>query len=257
MRLIPDDSGKIIFRRQDLKGREFLLSAQNVVVERGTVLSFGNVKIQTIEHLMAVLYAFGVDSLIIELNGGEIPIMDGSALPFSKELLKAGFQDLNLEKKTKKIVESFVVRDKESHISAHPEQGLRLSYKIEYKHPAIGTQALSFTLNEESFLKEIAPARTFGFLEEISSLRSRGLAMGGSLENAVVLDQKGIINGPLRFQDEFVRHKILDLIGDLSLYGYPLEGSFFAFKAGHALHLKAVRFLVENDNFVEDAGIHS
>jgi UDP-3-O-[3-hydroxymyristoyl] N-acetylglucosamine deacetylase len=147
------------------------------------------------------------------------------------------------------VTQPFVVREGDASILVDPDEAFRVSYTIEFDHPAIQTQSFDSIVNIESFLNDIAPARTFGFLKDVEKLWSQGLALGGSFENAIVLDETGVINKPLRFDDEFVRHKIIDLIGDLSLVGYPLLGHFSAHKAGHSLHIKTVRFLIENPEY--------
>jgi UDP-3-O-[3-hydroxymyristoyl] N-acetylglucosamine deacetylase len=194
---------------------------------------------------------FGIDSLIIEINGEEIPIMDGSASPFAQAILDAGIMSLPERKESIKIIKPFSLEEKDASFSFSPNSDFKITYSIEYDHPAIQRQELTLSLNLENFIKEIAPARTFGFLKDVPALRAQGLAAGGSLDNAVVLDEKNVISGPLRYPDEFVRHKILDLIGDLSLMGSPLIGHFKAQRAGHSLHLKAIHFLLDNPEFWE------
>ncbi len=249
LRLRPSSSGEVVFRRSDLDNVEISLNPRKIKARNSTCLVGQGFKVQTIEHLLAVLHMFGIDSLVIETNEEEIPIMDGSASPFVRAISKAGKRPLPQKKKFIKILKAFVVGEGNAFISAHPDPEFRISYSIEYDHPLIRRQELSLALNSERFAAEVAPARTFGFLKDVPSLRSQGLAMGGSLENAVVLDDKGIVGGRLRYPDEFVRHKILDLIGDLALLGSPLLGHFKAEKAGHSLHLKAVRFLLDNPRF--------
>ena len=152
-------------------------------------------------------------------------------------------------KESIKIIKPFSLEEKDAVFSFSPASDFKISYSIEYDHPAVQKQELSLSLNLDNFIKEIAPARTFGFLKDVPALRAQGLAAGGSLDNAVVLDEKNVISGPLRYPDEFVRHKILDLVGDLSLIGSPLIGHFKAQRAGHSLHLKAIHFLLDNPEF--------
>jgi len=247
--LRPSLRGDIRFCRTDLGNLEVSLDPEKVEVKNSTSLVSRECKIQTLEHLLAVFYMFGIDSLVIEINGPEVPIMDGSASPFSQAILKAGIQHLPQKKKAVKILMPYIIEEEDSSLSFYPDSGLKITYLIEYDHPLIRRQELSLDLNLENFIKEIAPARTFGFLKDVPALRSRGLAAGASLDNAVVLDEKGVISGPLRYPDEFVRHKILDLIGDLSFFGSPLIGHFKAQKAGHRLHLRAVHFLLDNPEF--------
>lgn len=247
--LKPSSSGQILFRRTDLDNLEFSLDSKKIETLSSTSLAGEDYKIQTIEHLMAVLYAFGIDSAVIELNGNEIPIMDGSASPFVQAILKAGIKLLPEKKKVIKILKPFIIKEKEASVSFYPDSDFKITYCIEYDHPVIQKQELSLSINLKNFVTEIAPARTFGFLKDVPALRAQGLALGGSLENAIVLDEKDVISGPLRYPDEFVRHKILDLIGDLCLLGSPVLGHFKAFKAGHALHLKAINFILDSPEF--------
>jgi UDP-3-O-[3-hydroxymyristoyl] N-acetylglucosamine deacetylase len=247
--LKPSSSGEITFRRTDLGNLELALDPKKIETKSSTYLVSEECKIQTLEHLLAVLYMSGIDSLIIEINGDEIPIMDGSASPFVQAILNAGIMALSEGKKSIKIIKPFSLDEKDAAFSFSPDSDFKITYSIEYDHPAIRRQELSLSLNLENFINEIAPARTFGFLKDVPALRAQGLAAGGSLDNVVVLDEKSVINGPLRYPDEFVRHKILDLIGDLSLMGSPLIGHFKAQRAGHSLHLKAIHFLLDNPEF--------
>jgi UDP-3-O-[3-hydroxymyristoyl] N-acetylglucosamine deacetylase len=249
--LRPSSSGRTIFRRTDLDNLELAVDPKRIETKSSTYLVSKGCKIQTLEHLLAVLYMFGIDSLIIEINGEEIPIMDGSASPFAQAILDAGIMSLPERKESIKIIKPFSLEEKDASFSFSPNSDFKITYSIEYDHPAIQRQELTLSLNLENFIKEIAPARTFGFLKDVPALRAQGLAAGGSLDNAVVLDEKNVISGPLRYPDEFVRHKILDLIGDLSLMGSPLIGHFKAQRAGHSLHLKAIHFLLDNPEFWE------
>ena len=248
--LKPSSSGKIVFRRTDLDGVEVTLNPGIVKTKNSTYLEYKGCRIQTLEHLLAVLYIFGIDSLIVDLDGEEIPIMDGSASPFVQAVQDSGLQSLPEQKKIVKILKPFRLEEEGASVSFGPDAAFRITYCIEYDHPLIQRQELTLDVNKESFVTEIAPSRTFGFLKDVPALRAQDLALGGSLENAVVLDEKGSVSGPLRFPDECVRHKILDLIGDLSLLGSPVIGHFNAHKAGHRLHLKAVRFLLNNPEYI-------
>jgi UDP-3-O-[3-hydroxymyristoyl] N-acetylglucosamine deacetylase len=250
LKLIPSESGEIIFKRLDLGNLEFRLDPKNIEAKNCTMLVTDEGKIQTLEHLLAVLWVYGIDSLTVELNQEEIPAMDGSALHFVQTIHRAGVRDLPEEKKPVKIEKPFIIKENDASISVVPDAELKITYHIDYEHPSIKKQGLSIILNPENFEAEIAPARTFGFLEDVPDLQKKGLALGGSLKNAVVLDKTRVISGPLRSPDEFVRHKILDLIGDLSLLGNPVTGHFIAKKAGHDLHLKVVRFLLENPEYL-------
>jgi UDP-3-O-[3-hydroxymyristoyl] N-acetylglucosamine deacetylase len=250
LRLIPSDSGHLVFRRSDLGNKEFLLSLENIKTQNCTMLDTDQGQIKTLEHLLAVLWVYGIDSLTIELNQEEIPSMDGSALHFARAVKRAGYRELPKNSDIQKITKSFSLQEGEASVSVDPASDLRITYQIEYDHPSIRRQELSVVIDPENFDKEIASARTFGFLEDVQALQKQGLALGGSYQNTVVLDNTRVVNGPLRFPDEFVRHKILDLIGDLSLVGSPIAGHFRAFKAGHALHLRVVRFLSENPGYL-------
>jgi len=243
--LKPSDSGAVSFRRTDLGGLSVPLDPRNIETGNRSALVSGGGSIQTIEHLLAVLYVLGLDSLDIEVEGGEIPIFDGSAGPLAEALARAGVQALAEDKVVARIVRPLVVEEAGASLSISPDEDFRIAYRIDFPHPAIGTQSLALALTRQTFLEEIAPARTFGFLKDVTELRRKGLAQGGSLANALVLDEEKVVNGPLRFPDEFVRHKVLDLIGDLALFGRPLLGHFQATRAGHALHLRAVRLLFD------------
>jgi len=249
LKLKPSDSGEVIFIRTDLENLRFLVDPAKVVTHNSSVLTSGGKKIQTIEHLLAALYMSCVDSITIELDGGEVPIMDGSSMPFVKAIKAAGVKSLDKERKAIKIEKPFMVEDGNGSIFVKPYIDLKISYSIYYDHPLIGEQKYSIKAEEKIFAQEIAPARTFGFLKDVPALKEKSLAQGGSLENALVLDSKGLINGPLRFPDEFARHKILDLIGDLALLGSPIYAHFLAKRAGHKLHLKAIRFIKDNKDY--------
>jgi UDP-3-O-[3-hydroxymyristoyl] N-acetylglucosamine deacetylase len=248
--LIPSHYGEIIFKRSDLGNVEFPLDPKNIKAENSTMLVTEKGRIRTLEHLLAALWVYGIDSLTIVMDQEEIPAMDGSALPFVQAVHRAGVEELPAEKKPVKIDQPFILKEEDSSVSVVPDAEFKLTYHIDYDHPVIKKQGFSIVLNPVSFEEEIAPARTFGFLEDVPDLQKRGLALGGSLENAVVLDKTQVISGPLRSPDEFVRHKILDLVGDLSLLGNPVKGHFIAKKAGHQLHLRVVRFLLENPEYL-------
>jgi len=243
--LKPSDSGELVFRRTDLDGSAVLLDPRGVETGNRSALVSGGGSVQTVEHLLAVLFVLGLDSLDIEVEGGEIPIFDGSAGPLAAALAGAGVQALAEDKVVARIVRPLFVEDGGASLRISPDEDFRITYRIDFSHPAVGVQSLSLSLTRQAFLEEIAPARTFGFLKDVPELRRKGLALGGGLDNALVLDEEKVINGPLRFPDEFVRHKILDLIGDLSLFGRPLLGHFQADRAGHALHVRAVRLLAD------------
>jgi len=254
--LLPSEAGEIVFRRMDLGNLEARIDPGRVESFNSTTLVGDEFNVRTVEHLLASLFAFGVNSLVVEIDADEIPIMDGSARPFVLALEKAGTRRLAQKIPSLKILRPFAVEDKGASVIVEPSEtgaGLWLSYAIDYANPAIGLRRFERRFTLASFAREIAPARTFGFVRDVETLRCQGLALGASLENTVVLDDAGVMNGPLRFPDEFVRHKLLDLAGDLALLGRPLIGRFTACKAGHRLHLLAVRFILEHPGFWTEA----
>ena len=206
--------------------------------------STGDVSIGTVEHALSAAAGVGLDNCLIEIEGPEVPILDGSALPFVRLFHAAGFERQNALARPLSLDRSVEVVREDRRVEYVPDgDNLTITYEIDFPHPIVGRQELTFTLKAEEFASRIAPARTFGFAREVEAMRARGLARGGSLHNAVVLDDTGIISGPLRFRDEFVRHKVMDLIGDLALLGRPLTGHIHARKAGHALHIEFARAL--------------
>jgi UDP-3-O-[3-hydroxymyristoyl] N-acetylglucosamine deacetylase len=208
--------------------------------DHATTLGRDDVRIGTVEHALSAAYGLGIDNLEIEVRGGEFPILDGSALPFVRLFQAAGIERQRLPVEPLVVTEPREIEVGEKWIRIEPGPGLTLTYEIDFPHRAIGHQSFTIDLTAETFASRIAPARTFGFTREVEYLRARGLALGGSLQNAVVLDEENILSGPLRFVDEFVRHKLLDLIGDLALLGRPLQGKIHASRAGHALHARLV-----------------
>lgn len=239
----------IIFHRTDGDQTvDIKASADNVVDTRmATVLGNQGVTVSTVEHFMAALAAFGIDNLHIDIDGPEVPVLDGSAAPFIREIQQAGIRTLNSSRKFIAIRKPLEIIEGEKRISIIPSRFFRISFDIAFEHPAISVQQYSMKFTTENFCKEIAAARTFGFLHEVEHLKANGLARGGSLENAVVIDKKGVMNPEgLRYPDEFVRHKILDSFGDFSLLGYPLLGHIRAFKAGHDLNAKMVQTIRDN-----------
>jgi UDP-3-O-[3-hydroxymyristoyl] N-acetylglucosamine deacetylase len=247
--LKPSLEGRVFFRRADLSGLQVEINPRKIDARNCSCLVFDCGRIQTLEHLSAALHMLGVDSLEIVLQGGEIPILDGSAAPLAEAILEAGISPLPQAGRSVRIIKSHTIRLDGASLSFSPDPDFRVSYAIDFRHPLIGRQEISFSLTRKVFLEEIAPARTFGFLKDVAALRERGLALGGSLDNAVVLDDEKVLSGPLRFKDEFVRHKVLDLIGDLALLGHPLLGHFRAERAGHRLHHRAVVFLLDHPDF--------
>lgn len=233
----PPDTG-VYFIRRDLPGCPALsVLAQNVsATSYATTLANEFFSVSTVEHCLSSVTALRIDNMFIELSGPEIPIGDGSAVVFLKELLRAGVVEQEMPRKYIFVTQPIFVGNSEKHAYVVPYNGLRVTCTIDFPHSSIGLQKLDIDVSVASFEKEIAPARTFGFLREVEALRQRGLALGGSLENAIVLDDHAVLNPQgLRFADEFVRHKVLDAIGDLVTLGRPLLGHVVLFKAGHDL----------------------
>ena len=242
---LTDDSG-IVFYRSD-KGVSIPLSTNSVVdTKMATVIGKDGVFISTIEHLMSAVYAFGIDNLRIIVDNDEIPILDGSAIGFVMMIKEAGIKELTSPKKFLKITKEVEIRENNKFAKLLPSSDIGFDFEIYFDHPLIKKQRYNFSFSTQNYIKEIARARTFGFLKEVQYLRSIGLALGGSIENAIVLDDKGILNDNLRFPDEFVRHKILDAIGDMSLIGANFIGRYEAFASGHHLnHLLTLKVLEE------------
>ena len=244
MRLVPAPAENgIVFVRTDDRGVRIPARLENAGPSfYATVLERDGAIVSTIEHLMAALYALQVDDLDVEIDAAEVPILDGSSKPFVDALLDAGFAEHDAPRRYIHIVKPISVAHEEKTVSVHPCPEYRVTYAIDFDHPALGYQELTASLwRAEQFVEKLAPARTFTFEREIEALRARGLAQGGSLDNAVVVGDAGILNPSLRFPDEFVRHKMLDLTGDLSLLGYPLLGHVVAYRAGHDLHARLAR----------------
>jgi UDP-3-O-[3-hydroxymyristoyl] N-acetylglucosamine deacetylase len=240
------DSG-IRFRRLDLGGLEIPAHVSYVSgISYATVLGRDGIRIETVEHLLSALVSQGIDNAIVELNTQEVPIMDGSAAPFIYLIREeAGIRRLPVARKFLKVVRPVTIQRGDKSIALYPADELRVTYTIGFDHPLLRHQSRAMTITEDSFVDEIAPARTFGFLKEVETLRHQGLALGGSLDNAIVLGETGVLNNTLRFDDEFVRHKILDVIGDLALVGYPILGHIVAHRGGHGLHTALAAKLLE------------
>jgi UDP-3-O-[3-hydroxymyristoyl] N-acetylglucosamine deacetylase len=247
VRLLPAPSGTgIVFKRVDLDGFTIKTKVKNVArVSYATSLMRKGVLISTTEHLLSALAASAVDNAVIEINNLEVPIMDGSALPFLKLIREAGLKQQRATRSWAKIVKPVEVVDGQKRIAIYPAEDFKISYRISFNHPLIGEQERTFTINQPGYERGIAPARTFGFFDEVEMLRQSGLIRGGSLENAIVLTKTGVMNPEgLRFPDEFCRHKILDVIGDLVMFGRPLLGHVVADRAGHAMHIALVSRLL-------------
>ena len=245
----PVDFG-IRFQRSDLGGLEIPATVTHLGgIQLATGLTREAVSVETVEHLLAALTALGIDNVIVELNTPEVPIMDGSAAPFVYLILnEAGVKRQPAAKKFLKVLRPISLSQGDKRIALYPSDHFKVTYSISFDHPLIRHQSRTMKITDETFVEEIAPARTFGFLKEVEMLRQRGLALGGSLDNAIVLGETGVLNNALRFEDEFVRHKILDVIGDLSLVGFPVLGHLVAHRGGHALHTAfAARILEDVD----------
>jgi UDP-3-O-[3-hydroxymyristoyl] N-acetylglucosamine deacetylase len=254
MRLVPApaDTG-IVFRRVDLDNFEIEAHVRNVArVSYATSLMRQGVFLSTTEHVLAALYSCGVDNVYVELDALELPILDGSAKPFIDLLARAGTRRLRRQRRYIRVLKPLEISEGDRRIGIYPADEFRVHCFVDYKHPSVGPQEVEMVVDRESFSRELAPARTFGFVKDFQGLKSMGLIRGGSLENAIVLDEHNIMNGPLRFPDEFGRHKALDLIGDLALIGRPVKARVVAHKAGHALHTQIVtRLLADRSLWVE------
>ncbi len=245
----PVDTG-IVFRRVDLNPPvEIKAAAENVgETTLSTCLIKDEVRVSTVEHLMSAMAGLGIDNAIVELNAPEIPIMDGSAGPFVFLIQSAGVQEQNAPKKFVRIKKEVTLKDGDKFASFVPFDGFKVSFSIEFDHPVFKDRRPQTELefSSSTFVKDISRARTFGFMHEIEYLRSKGLARGGSMDNAIVVDQYRILNEDgLRFEDEFVKHKVLDAIGDLYMLGHSLICEYKAHKSGHSLNNRALRLLIE------------
>lgn len=245
LRPAPVNTG-IVFRRVDLDPViEIPARAENVgETTLSTMLVKGDVRISTIEHLMAALSGLGIDNLYVELSAPEVPIMDGSAAPFVFLIQSAGIEEQKAPKRFLRIKRPVIVEDGDKTVSFLPFNGFRMAFSIDFDHPVFRDRKnfAEVDFSRNSFVKELARARTFGFMHEIEYLRSKGLAQGGSMDNAIVIDQYRILNeGGLRYEDEFPKHKMLDALGDIYLLGYSLIGEYRAHKSGHALNNVAAR----------------
>lgn len=207
-----------------------------------TTLGYNGTSIKTVEHILAAATGLGIDNLIIEVNGPEVPILDGSSSGFVESILAAGMARQASGLRYFKVVQPLAFREGHTEILALPYEGRRVSFRIFYDHHLLGAQEMSLDLSGRNFAKEIAPARTFGFLKDVEYLRARGLAQGGSLENAVIIGDNGVLNASgLRFKDELIRHKILDFMGDLALCGTLIEGHFIVNRSGHTTNIRFLK----------------
>jgi UDP-3-O-[3-hydroxymyristoyl] N-acetylglucosamine deacetylase len=255
MNLYPADSNSgIVFKRVDILGAEFLKADATSVcaTENATTIGEGLNVVHTVEHLLSAFYGLGINNVFIEIDGPEVPIMDGSGASFVFLLREIGIKNLNQSKKFMIIMDKVGVEHEGKWAEIEPNEKLVIDSTITFAHPLIKTQRKEFEFSCENYVREISRARTFGFLKEVDYLKRRGLVKGGSLDNAVVLDEFAVMNPEgLRFVDEFVRHKILDTIGDLSLLGYEVAGKVTTYKSGHHLHNLLCRKILETPSSYE------
>ena len=247
LRPAAPDAG-VVFIRTDLGGAQVAAVAANTAATSyATTLTASGASVQTVEHLLAALAGLGIDNVSVEIDAEEVPIMDGSAREFVRLIADAGVQAQPRPQPVLKVMKPVFVRDGSKQIAIWPSEKPSISYFIDFNHPMLKEQSFNYTVSEEGFIREIADARTFGFLSDVQTLQANGLAKGGSLENAVILGDQTVLNEDgLRYQDEFVRHKILDLIGDLFLAGMPIIGHVVAHKSGHGLNTKLAAKLLES-----------
>jgi UDP-3-O-[3-hydroxymyristoyl] N-acetylglucosamine deacetylase len=237
----------IVFRRVDLGGVEIPARVEHLGrINHATCLADGDTRIETIEHLLAALRALGVDNVIVELDAAEVPIMDGSAAPFIYLIHEAGIREQATSRSFLRITRPLSVEHEGRLVAAYPSNTLKGTYTINFNHPMLRHQEYSLEITDSSFVDDIAPARTFGFQKDVEILRQNGLALGGSLDNALVLSETGVLNNQLRFPDEFVRHKILDILGDLALLNMPLMAHVVAVRAGHGLHTELAQEILSS-----------
>jgi len=241
----------IVFRRMDLDPPAELKADPYLVTDTRlcSMLESGAAKVSTVEHLMSALAGLGIDNLIVDLTGPEIPIMDGSSAPFVFLLQSAGIIEQDAAKQYVRIIKPIEVRDGDKWARFVPHNGFKVEFTIDFKHPVFDKsgKTVSIDFADEAYTKEVARARTFGFMHEVEALRNSGLALGGSLDNAIVMDEYRVLNQDgLRYDDEFVKHKVLDAIGDLYLLGHPIIGAFEAYKSGHALNNALLRELLQH-----------
>jgi UDP-3-O-[3-hydroxymyristoyl] N-acetylglucosamine deacetylase len=247
----PPDSG-IRFIRKDLPGRKVIKASFENVVDTNMSTTIGNNgnKVSTIEHLMAAFFGFGIDNALVEIDGPEVPIMDGSSAPFIFLLKSVGIKEQKKPKEFIVIRKALKIKEGNRSISIKPSKELKISFTVDFHHPLINNQKYELRFSGKDFIKEISRARTFGFLNDIQALREAGLAKGGSLDNAIVIDDFRVINEDgLRYKDEFVRHKILDFIGDLAVIGSPIIGHFTVHKSGHSLNQAMLKKLANGKRY--------
>jgi UDP-3-O-[3-hydroxymyristoyl] N-acetylglucosamine deacetylase len=254
LKILPAPPGTgIVFRRTDLDGFEIEADSRNVArVSYATSLMKKGVLISTTEHLLSAFTGLGIDNAIVELDNLELPILDGSALPFVDLIQKTGIRKQRRPRRYMKILREVEMREGNKFISVYPAESYSVSYSINFPHPLIGKETFQVELSNGSYLRNIAAARTFGSREDEKAMRNMGLIRGASRENCIVLTRDGIENGPLRYSDEFVRHKVLDLVGDLALLGKPILGKVVADRAGHAMHTALVSRILRDRTLWEE-----
>jgi UDP-3-O-[3-hydroxymyristoyl] N-acetylglucosamine deacetylase len=249
------DTG-IIFRRVDLPGAPEVRAFAGNVTETtlGTTIVSGEAKVSTVEHLLSAFAGLGIDNAIVEVSAPEVPIMDGSAGPFVFLLQSAGIAELPAPKRFVRVLRTVEVRDGDKWARFTPFDGFRVNFEIEFNHPVfkLHSQQATMDFSTTSYLKEVSRARTFGFMRDIETLRAHNLALGGNLDNAIVLDEFRVLNEEgLRYEDEFVKHKILDAMGDLYIVGHPLLAAYSAFRSGHAMNNQLLRALLAQPDAYE------
>ena len=254
LRLLPATAGTgVVFRRTDLDNFEVEAVCRNVAkVSYATSLMKKGVLISTTEHLLSAFIGMGVDNAIVELDNLELPILDGSAQPFIDMITSAGLRQQRRKRVYLKILRPYEMREGDKFIGVYPGERYSVSYAINFPHPLIGSERFQVELSNGAYVREIAPARTFGFLEQQQAMLNMGLIRGASRENCIVLTADGVDNGPLRYPDEFVRHKVLDLIGDLALFGKRILGYVKADRAGHAMHTAIVTRILRDQTYAEE-----
>ncbi len=257
MRMLPASSGTgIVFRRTDLDGFEIEAVSRNVArVSYATSLMKKGVLISTTEHVLSAIIGTGIDNAIIELDNLELPILDGSAKPFVDMIQKAGVRKQRKARKYLKIRRELELREGNKFIAVYPSHTYSVSYSINFPHPLIGKETFQVELTNGSYMRQVAAARTFGSREDEQAMRNMGLIRGASRENCIVLTRDGIENGPLRYRDEFVRHKVLDLVGDLALLGKQVLGKIVADRAGHAMHTALVSRILRDKSMWEEVTV--
>jgi len=248
----PENTG-IKFVRKDLPGKPVIDARFENVIDTtlATTIGHNGCRVSTIEHLMAALFGLGIDNVVVELDGPEVPIMDGSAGPYVFLIKSAGVQDQKKPKKFILVKRPFSVKEGNRSIQISPSDKLKITYTIDFRHPLLSNQTFELNFSTKEFTEQISKARTFGFLKDVETLKRNGLAKGGSLDNAIVVDEFKILNEDgLRYDDEFVRHKILDFIGDLSIVGAPIIGHFRVERSGHFLNQQMLRkFMASNHHW--------